>query len=379
MKIVFVSPGKFSVPPVIGTSVEHDIEMVGKSLYPHHVVIYTRKCEEYPVSTQEGHVEYRRFTYHHWRDYLQLVLEDLKRFHPDIIQVENRPQYISIIKNHFPHTPVVLNMHSLTFISSRLISTEEANHAMGQVDALITNSRFLQREYEERFPQVEGKTYGIHLGIAPEHYRAAEKAKQKLRNLKNIYGIQQGDRVLLFVGRIIKGKGLHHLINAMHQIRNRHESVKLLVVGSPRYGRNTSTRYFRRIKKEAKRLKDCIIFTQFIKPEDMPYMYQLADVVVTPSTGKEALCRVNLEAMASKKPVVTTDSGGIPEIVIDNETGYVVPIENISEQLPQKINKLLQSKTLRKRFGENGLARVKDFTWEQTAKAYVNVYRKLIK
>lgn len=379
LTIAIVSPGKFSVPPVIGTSVEHDIEMVANVLKKkYHIIIYTRRCSEYPVSSKEGNLEYRRFTYQNGHQYLQQVIKDLTKLNPNIIQVENRPQYVSRIKKTFPHIPLILNMHSMLFATPPQITVKQANQVMGLIDIMITNSRYLQHEYERKFPVLKGKTYGIHLGIDPYPYVQAKNDKKIIERLKNKYGIKRDDKVLLFVGRVKADKGVHHIINALPNVIKQHKNIKLLIVGSPKYGNDKKTHYFRKLKHDSRPFKKHVIFTKFIKPNIMPYIYQLADVVVTPSVWKEPFCRVNLEAMSASKPIVTTKQGGIPEVVKDKKDGYVIPLKDLSLKLPDTLNKLLSSVELRQRMGSKGLLHAKDFTWEKTVDEYLNVYNKVV-
>ncbi|GAB7387568.1 hypothetical protein BSNK01_14050 [Bacillaceae bacterium] len=377
--IAIVSPGTFSVPPVFGSSVEHDIEMVSRVMKAqHHVVVYARKCPQYPRSSKEGNLEYRRVEYRNSRDYLRRVIRDLRTLRPDIIQVENRPQYVPAIRRKFPKTPLVLNMHSLQFASPPYISRRRATKAMRMIDALLTNSRYLQQAYEQRFPFLKGKAYGVHLGIDPSPYRRAAAKGEKTERLQRKYRIGKNDKVLLFVGRIIREKGVHHLIRVLPQVLAKEPNVKLLIVGGPRYGRSGKTRYWRWIQRRARPFSDRVIFTRFISPRQLPYYYQLADVVVTPSVWGEPFCRVNLEAMSAGKPVVSTLRGGIPEVVKNGETGFVVPLRDLPRTLPALLLRLLSSDELRQRFSEAGLRRVQAFTWQRTAGEYLRVYRSLL-
>ena len=379
LTIAIVSPGTFSVPPVVGSSVEHDIEMVANELrQKHRVIVYTRRCKEYPRSSRIGTLEYRRVAYDHWRSYLRKVVRDLKTLKPDIIQVENRPKYIHKIRAKFPDTPIVLNMHSMQFASKPHIAPDKVEKALGNIDALLTNSHYLKQEYVRRFPLASKKTYAVHLGIDTMPFERIGHKKRALRKLRKKYGLKRNDAVLLFAGRLKKEKGVHHLLRALPALLKKRPNVKLLIAGSPKYGNNKPTAYAKKIYKMAQGLKHHVVFTDFIKPHEMPRIYQLADIVVTPSVWGEPFCRVNLEAMASALPVVTTRRGGIPEVVKDGHHGYVLPLKGLSKTLPRTLIKLLQSKKKRKTFGENAYQAAKTFTWQKTADQYASVYASLL-
>lgn len=380
LTIAIISPGLFSVPPVIGTSVEHDIDMVSRELSKEHrVIVYTRKCKEYPHSTRKGKLTIRRIPYRGPRDYLKQVCRHLGKRKPDLIQVENRPHFVPYLRKKFPHTPLILNMHSMHFASKSQLPPERAKAAMKQVDGLLTNSQFLAREYLRKFPVLKGKVHGVHLGIDPQPYLKAREQKNKIKKWRKRFGLKSKDKVLLFAGRLNRNKGAHHLLRALPKIMEEVEQVKLLLVGSPRYGGVRPTRYLKKLKKQSEKWSKQIKFTGFIKPKYMPYIYQLADIVVTPSVWKEPFCRVNLEAMAAAKPVVTTDRGGIPEVVQHQKNGYVLSLKNIDASLPETLIHLLKNKDERKELGEQGLALAKqEFTWEKTAKEYLRVYQQII-
>lgn len=380
LKVAIVSPGLFSVPPVIGSSVEHDIEMVSKTMQENHnVVVYTRKCREYPVSSRNGNLEIRRMRYGGADHYLRQVVKDLVKLKPDIIQVENRPHYVPTIKKNMPSIPVILNMHSMQFASTPWIPQQLANRAMRMIDALITNSRYLERQYVKKFPVLKGKAFGIHLGIDPSPYIQAQVDMTKVSKMRNKFGIGKQDPVLLFVGRVKKEKGVHHLIQAMSHVLRKNKNVKLLIVGSPKYGNVKATSYFNSLQKKAQIFKRNIVFTKFIKPYRMPYIYQLADVVVTPSVWGEPFCRVNLEAMSAGKPIITTNRGGIPEVVKASENGYVLPLKNITQTLPMALTSLIGSEKTRKRMGKACQQRAEQFTWENTANGYLSIFQKIVK
>lgn len=379
MRIAIVSPGSFSVPPVIGSSVEHDIQMVAEQMEKEHeVIVYTKKCKEYKKSTKEGNLFYKRLSYASPSIYIRKVIRHLKRLKPDIIMVENRPTYVPLIKEHLPKVPVVLNMHSKVFASPPHISRAEMNQVAKQVDALITNSKYLRRYYTRNFPRFRGKAFGVHLGIDPDPFEKAQDQEEKINRIKKRLRIQEEDQTILFVGRLMKEKGIHLILDVLPPLIKEHPRLKLIIAGASRYGRNLATPYVRYIRRRTKKLGKHVVFTNFIPPNQIPYIYQLADMVVIPSLWQEPFGRVNLEAMASTKAVVASDRGGIPELIKHEENGFVVSIENYRKELYESISTLLNSEELREEYGQKGLERVKEFTWSRTAEQYLEIYQMLL-
>lgn len=379
MKIAIVSPGSFSVPPVIGSSVEHDIQMVAEQMErEHEVIVYTRKCKEYKKSSKEGNLYYKRLSFASPSIYLRKVIRHLKRWKPDIIMVENRPVYVPLIKEQLSNVPIVLNMHSKVFASPPHMSRPAMNQVARQVDALITNSKYLRKYYTRNFPGFKGRAHGVHLGIDPDPFEQAQDQEERIDRIKKRLRLQEEDQKILFVGRLMKEKGIHLILDVLPRLIKEHPKLKLIIAGASRYGRNLTTPYVRYIRRRTKKLGKHVVFTNFIPPSQIPFIYQLADMVVIPSLWQEPFGRVNLEAMASTKAVVASDRGGIPELIKHEENGFVVSIENYREELYDSISALLKSEELREEYGKKGLERVKEFTWSRTAEQYLNIYQMLL-
>jgi glycosyltransferase involved in cell wall biosynthesis len=109
---------------------------------------------------------------------------------------------------------------------------------------------------------------------------------------------------------------------------------------------------------------------------DVPELLQRMDVYVQPSLH-ESFGIVLLEAMAAGLPVVASEVEGIPEIVADGETGYLVPVGD-SEALANAVRSLLRDTELRRKMGETGRRRVaKEFDIKKTVRSYEQLYEEL--
>jgi len=124
-------------------------------------------------------------------------------------------------------------------------------------------------------------------------------------------------------------------------------------------------------------LEDSVYINSF-QLEKMPDMYNIADVVVYPSSGEEPFGLATLEAMSSAKPIIVTESGGMPEIIQNDLNGYVIPKRN-HETLAERIVQLLSSRELRDRLGKTGRSLVESkYTKEIYAKRICDVYNEVI-
>lgn len=111
---------------------------------------------------------------------------------------------------------------------------------------------------------------------------------------------------------------------------------------------------------------------------EMPEIYRLSDVVIYPSSVEEPFGLVMLESMATAKPIVVTDSGGMPEIIFNDVNGFVVKKRHY-EALAEKCIKLLKDKALSKRLGETGRKLVEEkYTKRIITQKMLNVYEQML-
>jgi len=163
--------------------------------------------------------------------------------------------------------------------------------------------------------------------------------------------------------------GVKYLIMALPNIITRFKNIKCLIVGDGTELNN--------LKKASSRLniEEKVIFTDRIPNYEMPKYYAASDIVVLPSL-KEATSIAGLEAMASGKPLVGTDVGGIPYIIKPNKTGILVPSRD-SEQISNAVIELLNDDQKRISMGINARKKaVNEFSWKIIAKRFQKIYTK---
>ncbi len=379
MKIAIISPGPFSVPPVKGSSVEHDIDEVTKMIDPEHqVTIYTRTCATYPKSAVEDNREFIRFPYKGPTPYLRRIIKHIRKRKPDVIMVENRPIYVLALKRHFPKIPVFVNMHSHVYASNGMISKEKMKKVVRLASGFFTNSEFLRRHFMKACKIPAHKIHAVHLGVDVSPYQVA-KIHFSVRKMRKQLGLQPEDRVLFYAGRLMRAKGVHVLLKAFREVSEKDPLARLVIVGGTGYGSNRLNPYVKELKKLAKPLGDKVRFVKFVPSAQMPLYYQLGDIVATPSVWQEAFCRVNLEAMASGKPVITTPRGGIGEVVTHHSSGFLIPPKDWGKELPVIWEILWGIPAIRAEMGKNALMRAKQFSWYATAQGYLEVFEKVCK
>lgn len=376
MRVAFVTPGAFPVPSAMGGSVERVVEKVVPKLSPFaDVVVYSRTGRRLALSGRMDGVPILRFPAANKDVYFANVCRSLRRFQPNIIQVENRPRWVPLLRRRFPSAEIWLSLHSTTFITGKRLGRLHREKCLQAADRILVNSEYLQQYIASRWPRTEHKIRVNHLGV--EAYRFPGRS-----TLEGMMFREQGRRkrgwtgrkIVLFVGRLVPQKGVHHLLSAVPAIVAQHPDALIVVVGSALYGSHRRTRYVNALHRQAKTWRRHVHFQPYIPHDEIPYWFSMADLVVVPSIGNEAFGLVNVEAMAAELPVIATRAGGMKEVVADGETGYLVTKESplIVREIASRVSELLSDDALRMAMGMRGKERVmRKFLWEHTAQRWL--------
>lgn len=375
-KVAVVTPGSFVIPSGRSSSVERVVEQtVPLAREAMEVRIFGVLGQGLPPKGMINGVPCYRLPA--GSSYYPSLLRRLRGWRPDVIEVHNRPVIAQRLKLHLPDVKMVLNLHSNTFIRPPYLSSERFGSIARWIDAIVVNSRFLYEDIASVHPELADKITINHLGASLEHFTPPfSPAAKALREAKlEILG-WEGRRIVLFAGRLIPDKGVHHLIEALPDVIKRHPEVLLLIVGSAAYSSDQDTAYVRELKARAEPYQQWVVFRPFIPYPAIADWYALADVVVVPSSPREAFGLVNVEAMATGVPVIAAESGGIPEIVENEVNGFLVPNDDLPFGLADRINRLLGDESLRQRIGMAAHESVRQrFRWDHTAERWVSLMK----
>lgn len=203
------------------------------------------------------------------------------------------------------------------------LSSDIEKRAYLSADAVIAVSDGMRKDILAAYPDINpDKVFVVHNGIDAETWRPRSDAALLAR-----YGINPDSRSVIFVGRITRQKGLPYLLAA---VKNLDPDVQIILcAGAP-----DTTEIMDEVRSavEALRLeRNGVVWIEEHLPQpELSSLLSAATVFVCPSVY-EPLGIVNLEAMACGIPVVGTATGGIPEVVVDGETGWLVPITQVSD------------------------------------------------
>jgi glycosyltransferase involved in cell wall biosynthesis len=218
-----------------------------------------------------------------------------------------------------------------------------------------------ETEYYKRCGIAEERIDRIGNGIEFDKYQAAESGAFRKR-----FGISPDERVVLYVGRITRSKGIDLLVEAFSDLKNRFETVKLVIIG-PDYG------YASALRDKVNRLNisDSTLFTGPVDEYDKINAYADADVFVTPSFTGFPL--TFLESCACGTPIVTTHDGDAIDW-IDGYVGYVTGYSK--KELTEAITTILCDDQTRERFKANCRKLAQRFAWPSIVDKIEETYRR---
>jgi len=253
--------------------------------------------------------------------------------------------------------------------------------ALEMADAVIAVSSDTKRDIERLFDVDLARLHVIYNGIDLDEYRKVDSTSALER-----YGIDKNKPYLLFVGRITRQKGIIDLCRAIPFMDPGFQIVLCAAApDTPQIAKEMKAA----VEKARAKRPDIIWIQEMIDKKSACELYSHAAVFCCPSIY-EPFGIINLEAMACETAVVASAVGGIKEVVVDGETGFLVPLEQrkespfeplnpekFSRDLAARINQLMQDRKLREKFGKAGRKRAEEkFSWSKIAQQTKELYER---
>ena len=297
-----------------------------------------------------------------------------------------------IFSRELLQVPLILTTHSLEthrpwkveqlgngYFLSRWIE----NHAYNTADGVIAVSQQMKTDVVEAYGIEPEKVTVIHNGIDPEFYKPTFDIQ-----LLEEYGINPDIPFVFFVGRITRQKGISQLISAAKFFTKNCQIV--LCAGAPDTPEIASETEALIANLKSQR-EGVILISEMLPREKIKVLYSHARVFACPSLY-EPFGIINLEALSCETPVVGSAVGGIPEIIEEGKTGFLIALDPVSrtdfnpknpeafqKKFAEKINQLLEDENLATQMGKAGRETVlKKFSWESIAKTTFNYYQEVI-
>jgi spore coat protein SA len=372
--MLVIAPEQLPIPPITGGSVETCIYNIFRRMSKQDsVTIVSRAHPRLPRASFAGRLKIIRIPGRGRSSYIHAAMKQVRGQSFDVIQIENRPTFVPIVRRAFPRTPIVLSLHSLTFMS--YLSRARANAILSQVNGVTSVVSFVSRTMRKRYPRHAHKFKSAILGVDTAKFRPRTLPyKQAIRKKWGVHNRYN----LLFVGRIVPRKGLHTLVRAAAILRRRSPRIGIVAVGASWPGVRRETAYMRKVRLLSRRAKVPIRFTGYLPPSQIHKMYHLGDVFVCPTQFREGFATVNSEAMASGIPVIASKRGGIPEVVVHGKSGLLVQNYRSPLAFAKAIARVKSSPLLARRLAYGGRKRVKArFSWFSTVSRLRRHYRSI--
>jgi starch synthase len=287
--------------------------------------------------------------------------------------------------------PFVLTTHSLEPLRAWKAEQLGSGYAMSSwmertaildADAVIAVSQGTKEDILRVYPLAQERVHVIYNGIDLNEYKKTNET-----SALDAYGVDRSTPYVLFVGRITRQKGVTHLVDAIQYMPP--ETQVVLCAGAPDTPEIAAEMRLK-VEEAKKRNPRVVWIEKMVTKPEVIQLYSHARVFCCPSVY-EPFGIINLEAMACEAAVVASATGGIKEVVVDGETGYLVPFEQdpvtsfpkepeqFARDLGARVSELLGDPEKCTHFGQAGRKRVEQtFSWTAIADQTITLYQQLI-
>lgn len=232
--------------------------------------------------------------------------------------------------------------------------------------AIASTSHCMAEETKKYLEDKNRKIYITPFGVDTEKFRNLNIEKSK------------NEIVIGIVKTLTEKYGVEYLIRAIKELENIlsediFSKIRLVI-----YGEGELKDKLENLSKELK-IDDKVLFKGYISNENVPIALNKMDIFVVPSIlDSESFGVATVEAMSCEVPVIASSVGGLKEVVVDNETGYLVSKKNCKE-IADKLKKLILDKELRISLGKAGRKRVlENYNWDSNVKYMIKIYEEII-
>jgi len=303
-----------------------------------------------------------------------------RRWRSDVIHIHNFSQFVPVMRVLNPRARIVLHMNC-EWLSQH--DPPMIERRIAKADAIVCCSAHVRRQLLDRFPKARARAHVVYNGGNVERFPPRSETAD---------GPEPGPLRLVFVGRISPEKGVHILVDAFAELAPSMPEVALDLIGGagslpPEFLLGLSrdplvqglrgfyeSDYLAEIRRRIPdALRERVVFHGNQPHERLAELYREGAVFVCPSFS-DAFPLTIVEAMAAGLPVVGSEVGGIPESVVDGQTGVLVRPGSVAE-LVAALRRLLEHRALRQRMGAAGRERALTlFSWRAISEEIDRVY-----
>ena len=324
-----------------------------QNIYYHEVIV-----SEYPL-----------FDYPPYETVLASKLVDVVKFEKlDLLHVHYAIPHASaaymaqqILADEGIHIPFITTLHGtdITLVGKDKSFAPAITFAINKSNAVTAVSESLKSDTYEHF-EIKNGIEVIPNFICPEHYGPKPE-----KNFKNSYA-PNGERIITHISNFRSVKRVEDVVRVFKKVSGKIPSKLLLVGDGP------DRRKVEDLCRELRTCGDTHIIGKLKKPEEV---LSISDLFILPSQ-KESFGLAALEAMASGVPVISTNSGGLPELNVDGFSGFLSPLGDINHMAENSI-KVLKDEAVLGQFKANAKARSLDFSIQKILPMYIDLYNRV--
>ena len=386
MKIAVITCGMLPIPAVQGGAVENMIDFYleyNNRKKMHDITIFSpwdEKVSQNPalashvnhyiyidVTSLKVRIARKIYGYLHVDEYYNYFIEyyfekvytKLRKQDYDVIVLENSPGHTYKLSQR-GHKNIVLHLNN-DLLNAKSRFHDDIFNGLSKV---LTCSNYIRDRVRTIAP--DNKVQTLYNAIDVKNFTPKQSNEQSTK--RTDLGLEAEDFIIVYSGRVNKDKGVSELIDAILLLKNE-LPIKLMIIGGTFYGTSDNEDDFvRLLKSKANQMKEKIVFTGFVPYQRIPDFLHLADIAALPSMWDEPFGLTIAEALAAGLPLVTTRSGGIPEICEGVAT--IVERDGIVNNLAQAIRYLYEHPEKRKQMSEASLERAKLFDKESYSEKF---------
>lgn len=294
---------------------KYDVQMISfKMQYPH--VLYRKEQKDYANdSFAVKNTEYLINTANPFN--IAAVARKIKKMEPDMVIIPWWHPYFApcfrILEYYLKQTKIVFVCHNVFPHERFPLDRQLTKMVLKHGNAFIVQSKLDERDL------LTVKEHAVHKLTPHPTYNAFKMQNLSKVQAREMLNIDEEEKILLFFGFVREYKGLKHIINAMPTIISKVENVKLMIVGD--FGEDRE-RYIKLIEENGIS-KAVELVEGYVPDREVEKYFAACDLVTLPyeSATQSGIVQI---AYGFEKPVVVTNVGGLPDVVLDGKTGYVV-------------------------------------------------------
>lgn len=299
--------------------------------------------------------------------YLKVIFKIRKlvaEYQPDILHAHYATSYglLGALAGFHPYIISAWGIDITDFPQKSLLHKKILSYALNKADKVLLTSYYMKgwlKKLTDQKPDI------ISFGIDTRQFSP--------RSVDSLF--KDDDIVVGTVKAMRDIYGVDYLIKAFKIVKDKYPELplKLLLVGG-----GDLVEELKKLTEELK-IADSVVFTGYISPKEVDKYHNMIDIFVAISVSDaETFGVAILEASSCGKPVIVSDAGGLPEVVDDGVTGFVVPRRD-SVKTAEAIERLVNDTALRKQMGDNGRERVCTiYDWNDSVKTLIDVYHSFL-